>query len=69
MSIDEVNCWDLPIKPNDLLYTSTPPKRDLLDDRDILHGFRISKEAIHAESFWISVKFAEKSNGIGVDDE
>ena len=27
----EVNCWDLPIKPNDLLYTSTPPKREFID--------------------------------------
>ena len=46
------------------LYTH-PPKREPLDDREISHGFRISKKAIHAESFWIGVKFAEKAHGIG----
>ena len=49
--------------------TFTPPKREPLDDRQISHGFRISKKAIHAESFWIGVKFAEKAHGIGADDE
>ena len=44
---------------------SAPPKRELLDDREISHGFRISKKAIHAESFWIGVKYAEKAHGIG----
>ena len=50
------------------LYT-TPPKREPLDDREISHGFRISKKAIHAESFWMGVRFAEKAHGIGVADE
>ena len=45
------------------LYTH-PPKQYLLDDRKISHGFRISKKAIHAESFWVGVKFAEREHGI-----
>ena len=49
------------------LYTH-PPKQYPLDDREISHGFRISKKAIHAESFWVGVKFAEKAHGIGVDE-
>ena len=44
-----------------------PPKREPIDDREISHGFRISKKAIHAESFWIGVKFAEKAHWIGVE--
>ena len=48
------------------LYTA-PPKREPLDDREISHNFRISKKAIHAESFWIGVKFAEKAHGIGAE--
>ena len=46
--------------------TFTPLKQEPLDDREISHGFRISKKAIHAESFWIGVKFAEKEHGVGV---
>ncbi len=44
-----------------------PDEREPLDDREISHGFRISKKAIHAESFWMGVRFAEKAHGIGVE--
>lgn len=60
----EVNCWDLPIKPNDLLYTSTPPKREPLSDDEILKLCPYADE-ISEEAFYRGARQIEKHYGIG----
>ena len=50
------------------LYTS-PPKREPLSDGTTVAMWHANKKATHADSYWAGVSDAEKSHGIGVDDE
>ena len=61
----EVNCWDLPIKPNDLLYTSTPPKREFIDlDQVDKHLKTCDLSEDYRDGYSDGIIFAEREHKI-----